>query len=246
MAPCRPCTEGRGQHQKGTTGTPSPGSPSPTHSPKCVTLMGPGSPQGAPMGLEPPWGWRSHGCSPPAPACPTRCPGRFLPPAGSHSPVSTQGMGWGGKIMVHGINLGVVCIFIALASDSSLQKRFQKGLDAIKPLIILPHLTFNYCFYTCGANMPVASNQVSHTTPPAFLLPCVAPAVLSQHPVFHGPTAQRGSPLRCLAALLPAGPLLPKTAAPYKRVPRERARAGIWGRCSPSSAERLKSHLAGN
>lgn len=116
--------------------------------------------------------------------------------------------------MVHGINLGVVCIFIALASDSSLQKRFQKGLDAIKPLIILPHLTFNYCFYTCGANMPVASNQVSHATPPAFLLPCVAPAVLSQHPVFHGPTAQRGSPLRCLAALLPAGPLLPKNRSP--------------------------------
>lgn len=152
--------------------------------------------------------------APPAPACPTRCPGRFLPPAGSHSPVSTQGMGWGGKIMVHGINLGVVCIFIALASDSSLQKRFQKGLDAIKPLIILPHLTFNYCFYTCRANMPVASNQVSHATPPAFLLPCVAPAVLSQHPVFHGPTAQRGSPLRCLAALLPAGPLLPKNRSP--------------------------------
>lgn len=82
------------------------------------------------------------------------------------------------------MKLGVVCIFIALASDSSLQKRFQKGLDAIKPLIILPHLTFNYCFYTCGANTPVASNHVSHATPPAFLLPCVAPG-------FHSSTTQQ-------------------------------------------------------
>lgn len=213
--PAVPAQRDGGSTRRAPPAHPAQGAPVPTPSPKCVTLLGPGSPQGAPMGLEPPWGWRSRGCSPPpAPACPTRCPGRFLPPAGSHSPVSTQGMGWGGKIMVHGINLGVVCIFIALASDSSLQKRFQKGLDAIKPLIILPHLTFNYCFYTCGANMPVASNQVSHATPPAFLLPCVAPAVLSQHPVFHGPTAQRGSPLRCLAALLPAGPLLPKNRSP--------------------------------
>lgn len=83
------------------------------------------------------------------------------------------------------MKLGVVCIFIALASDSSLQKRFQKGLDAIKPLIILPHLTFNYCFYTCGANTPVASNHVSHATPPAFLLPCVAMG-------FHSSTTQQG------------------------------------------------------
>lgn len=45
-------------------------------------------------------------------------------------------------------------------------ERFQKGLDAIKPLIILPHLTFNYCFYTRGANTPGASNQGSHATPP--------------------------------------------------------------------------------
>lgn len=82
------------------------------------------------------------------------------------------------------MELGVVCIFIALASDSSLQKRFQKGLDAIKPLIILPHLTFNYCFYTCGANTPVVSNHVSHATPPAFLLPCVAPG-------FHSSTTQQ-------------------------------------------------------
>ena len=48
------------------------------------------------------------------------------PPFGSHSPVNTEGMGRGGEIMVHGINLGVVCIFIALASDSSLQKGFKK------------------------------------------------------------------------------------------------------------------------
>lgn len=176
---------------------PSPGSPCAHSLAKMCDPAGAWQPPGSPH-----WGWSPPGAggavvsAPPAPACPTRCPGRLLPPAGSHSPVSTQGMGWGGKIMVHGINLGVVCIFIALASDSSLQKRFQKGLDAIKPLIILPHLTFNYCFYTCGANMPVASNQVSHATPPAFLLPCVAPAVLSQHPVFHGPTAQQGSPLR--------------------------------------------------
>lgn len=47
-------------------------------------------------------------------------------PSGSHSPVNTEGMGRGGKRMVHGINLGVVCIFIALASDSSLQKGFKK------------------------------------------------------------------------------------------------------------------------
>lgn len=46
--------------------------------------------------------------------------------SGSHSPINTKGRGRGGKIMVHGINLGVVCIFIALASDSSLQKGFKK------------------------------------------------------------------------------------------------------------------------
>lgn len=52
-------------------------------------------------------------------------PGSRLP-SDSHSPINTEGRGRGGKIMVHGINLGVVCIFIALASDSSLQKGFKK------------------------------------------------------------------------------------------------------------------------
>lgn len=152
-------------------------------------------------------------------------------------------------------------------------ERFQKGLDAIKPLIILPHLTFNYCFYTCGANMPVASNQVSHATPPAFLLFCVSPAVLSQHPVFHG------SSLPPLGALLLPSPLLPKIQ-PYisssrlqgcvchtrdstRMQPLPMVGAGIgagrvpgsqwapawdnWGGThSASSPEPLKSDLAGN
>lgn len=77
-------------------------------------------------------GWRGRGRSiSPAPTHPLPAAqgdahlGSCLP-SGSHSPVNTEGMGRGGKIMVHGINLGVVCIFIALASDSSLQKGFKK------------------------------------------------------------------------------------------------------------------------
>lgn len=63
--------------------------------------------------------------STPAPQPPLRASTRPCP-SGSHSPGTTEGKGRGGKIMAHGINLGVVCIFIALASDSSLQKGFKK------------------------------------------------------------------------------------------------------------------------
>lgn len=114
-----------------------------------------------------------------------------------------------------GMNLGVVCIFIAPASDSSLQRRFQKGLDAIKPLIILPHLRFNYCFYTRGANTPGASNQGSHAAPPPASLPSPEP-----------PREQLPAPR---ALLLPKNSPPPQ-ASPIKAPPggADALHGGIW------------------
>lgn len=92
-------------------------------------------------------------------------------------------------------------------------ERFRKGLDAIKPLIILPHLTFNYCFYTCRANMPVASNQVSHATPPAFLCSWVSPGGIKPAPRFP-------RLIPALAASSPPPPThsSPRNAALYKNI----------------------------
>lgn len=66
--------------------------------------------------------------------------------------------------------------------------------------------------------MPVASNQVSHATPPAFLLSRVSREELTQRPGFHGSRCRDGS----------SAPPQPTPPPAYERIP---AAAGLYLPC---------------
>lgn len=67
--------------------------------------------------------------------------------------------------------------------------------------------------------MPVASNQVSHATPPAFLLSRVSREELTQRPGFHGSCYRDGS----------SAPPQPTPPPIYEHIP---AAAGVYLPCS--------------